>query len=345
MKLKHKYIILPLIVMVFTAISAFTTYGSETETITQQYTFKSKNSEDKGKSFDETITVNKKKYTLKDTQYKVVDKTELKVEKNKTITLTKKSTGEYSPKKKIVQNGVTFILDSTKTNERTVKKEEGRVVTGYLSFDSKDEAMNAPDKRTFSANGATAVCEKQNMVKEKAVSWQSSYIDFTFTSEDKDYYEWNGKEIDGNSANPLKGYDQDILKSIGADSKNYKIGDTYWKGKAHYKNGIYTRILHVEVKKKVPHYRVNYKGYSKGKTQQITEYIMTYKGKVLESTGEYEYRIMATATYEHEEVKAPLVLKIGVIVFAIIITGVLFIIYLKPERFEDAVKLKKHRNK
>lgn len=125
MKLKHKYMILPLIVMVFTAISAFTIYGSETETITKQYTFKSKNSEDKGKSFDETITVNKKKYTLKDTQYKVVAKTELKEEKDKTITLTKKNTGEYSPKKKIVKNGVTFILDSTKKmREQSKKKRE-----------------------------------------------------------------------------------------------------------------------------------------------------------------------------------------------------------------------------
>ena len=35
------------------------------------------------------------------------------------------------------------------------------------------------------------------MVKEKAASWQSSWIDFTFTSSDKDYYEWNGHEIDG----------------------------------------------------------------------------------------------------------------------------------------------------
>ena len=42
-------------------------------------------------------------------------------------------------------------------------------------------------------------------------------IDFTFTSSDKDYYEWNGHEIDGKSKNPLRGYDDEILKSINVD--------------------------------------------------------------------------------------------------------------------------------
>ena len=92
--------------------------------------------------------------------------------------------------------------------------------------------------------------KKKNMVKEKAASWQSSWIDFTFTSSDKDYYEWNGHEIDGKSKNPLRGYDDEILKSINVDKSNYKIGDTYWKGSAHKKNGIYTENSGWKLEKK-----------------------------------------------------------------------------------------------
>lgn len=87
------------------------------------------------------------------------------------------------------------------------------------------------------------------MEKLKANSWQDSYINLTFISYDADYYEWNGVQIDGSSKNPLKGYEKEILKSIGADTKNYRVVTTYWTGKAYQKDGVYYRKAKADIQK------------------------------------------------------------------------------------------------
>lgn len=324
-----------LIALMFSFTVTVIIRGSENETVTRQQNFISKNPDEKGKDFDKTIVSGKKKFILKGVKHETVKKTALWKKKTDIITITKETEGSYSPKKKITKNGISYILVKTTNKSKTVNDEKGRVVTGYLSFESIDEAKAAPESHTFTANGATAVCSKQNMVREKTVSWQDSYIDFTFTSTDRDYYEWNGIQIDGTSQNPMKGYDKKILKSIGADSSNYRIGDTYWKSKAHKKNGVYTRVLRVEVRKKVPHYRVNYKGYSKLEKKTVTTYTSRYKGYIKEKVG-YEYSITATATYEKvkekKAVTAPLFVRVGVVTLAVILAGILFIICLKPQK-------------
>ena len=249
---------------------------AETETMTKVETYKSSDEKETRQS-ETQFSKDGIKYKFLDETYEIVNQEDNFDNEIKTLTINKETRSKtYSPKKIIKKNGITYKLKNVENSVRTVKKKNGRKVTGYLSFDSKSEALSAPATRVFSANGATAKCKKKNMVKEKAASWQSSWIDFTFTSSDKDYYEWNGHEIDGKSKNPLRGYDDEILKSINVDKSNYKIGDTYWKGSAHKKNGIYTRKLRVEVKKKVPHYRVNYEGYSDDETEDIITYKLTY---------------------------------------------------------------------
>lgn len=340
---RNKLLILMIMVLSFTAM-CINAFGSEMETIQKTETYKTENKDYKKNTWSQSLNINGKSYRLKDVRYDITDKDKLFKKKTKTVTLTKESNGEYTPDKTIVKDGVRYDLKSVKKNERTVRKENKREVMGYLSFDSKDEALNAPDKYTFSSNGVTALCSKLNMVQEKTEGYKSSYIDFTFTSTDKDYYEWNGNTIDGNSKNPLKGYDKEILKSINADSGSYRIGNTYWKGSAKLKNGVYTRKLRVDVQKKVPHYRVNYKGYSKGKTETVTEYVMTYKKTVKVPTGKYEYTLKSTAVYEYKKPqdKAPLIFRVGIILIAVIFAGVLFII-LKPERTEITDKIRKRK--
>ena len=232
---KSRRVAFLLLALMFSFTVTVIVRGSENETVTRQQNFISKNPDEKGKDFDKTIVSGKKKFILKGVKHETVKKTALWKKKTDIITTTKEAEGSYSPKKKITRNGISYILVETTNKSKTVNGEKGRVVTGYLSFESIDEAKAAPESHTFTANGATAVCSKQNMVRKKAVSWQDSYIDFTFTSTDRDYYEWNGIQIDGTSQNPMKGYDNKILKSIGADSSNYRIGDTYWKSKAHKK--------------------------------------------------------------------------------------------------------------
>lgn len=305
---------------------------AETETVTKIETYKSNDKNEKRES-EKQFSKDGIKYKFLDETYEIVNQEDNFDNEIKTLTINKETRSKtYSPKKIIKKNGITYKLKNVENSVRTVKKKNGRKVTGYLSFDSKSEALSAPATRVFSANGATAKCKKKNMVKEKAASWQSSWIDFTFTSSDKDYYEWNGHEIDGKSKNPLRGYDDEILKSINVDKSNYKIGDTYWKGSAHKKNGIYTRKLRVEVKKKVPHYRVNYEGYSDDETEDIITYKLTYEGTVQIKTGT-TYDIKKTAYYEKvpesKKTVREVLISIGVMILEISFVGILFIVFFK----------------
>ena len=324
---------------------SFSISAKEIETITKCETYKSNNEEEKKES-ETQFNKDGVTYKLIDEKYEIINQEDNFKDEVKTLMVNKETKSKtYTPKQQIKRNGITYKLKSAEDNVKTVKKQKGRKVTGYLSFDSKEEALSAPQTKVFSANGATAKCSKKNMVKEKAASWQSSWIDFTFTSSDKDYYEWNGHEIDGNSKNPLKGYDDEILKSINVDKSNYKIGDTYWKGSAHKKNGIYTRKLRVEVKKKVPHYRVNYEGYSNDETEEITTYKLTYEGTVQIKTGT-TYKIKKTAFYEKvpepKKTVKEVLMSIGVLILEISLVGVLFIIFFrKGNENKEKIKIKK----
>lgn len=306
--------------------------NAETETMTKVETYKSSDEKETRQS-ETQINDNGANYKLVNETYEIINQEDNFKDEVKTLTVNKETKNKkYAPKKNITRNGIKYKLKSVEDNVRTVRKQKGRKVTGYLSFDSKEATMSAPNEKVFSAGGATANCKKKNMVKEKAAGWQSSYIDFTFTSSDKDYYEWNGHEIDGDSNNPLKGYDDEILKSINVDKSDYKIGKTYWKGSAHKKNGIYIRKLRVEVKKKVPHYRVNYEGYSDDETEDIITYKLTYEGTVQIKTGT-TYDIKKTAYYEKvpesKKTVREVLISIGVMILEISFVGILFIVFFK----------------
>ena len=196
-----------LLLLMLSQVSVF----AETETMTKVETYKSSDEKETRQS-ETQINDNGVNYKLVNETYEIINQEDNFKDEVKTLTVNKETKNKkYAPKKNITRNGIKYKLKSVEDNVRTVRKQKGRKVTGYLSFDSKEATMSAPNEKVFSAGGATANCKKKNMVKEKAAGWQSSYIDFTFTSSDKDYYEWNGHEIDGDSNNPLKGYDDEIL--------------------------------------------------------------------------------------------------------------------------------------
>lgn len=320
-------------------------YGRENETVTRKYTFISNSEVDKGEGFENEITENGKKYRLEDVAYRIVKKKALTEKKKKSITIQSGELAEnteYTPKKKIVKDNVTYKLKNTRKKEKIIRNGDRREVTGYLDFDSKNAAENAPETRTFTANGATAECKKQSMEKLKASGWEDSYINITFMSQDKNYYEWNGVQVDGDAKNPLKGHEKEILKSIGVDTGNYIVVTTYWKGRAYQKDGMYYRKARADIRKKIPHYRVHYKGYSRPEEKKMSVYISTYEAAVKEKTGEYEYTIEAAAVYREivpettVQPDMPKIIRSGIILLSFGITGVLFIIYFKSGKEKRA---------
>ncbi len=319
--------------------------GNANDIITKVQTFQSDSESDTGSEFEKTISENGFEYQLENVESKVIEKKPVKEKKKKTITVTSDEVAEndtYTPKKKIIKENITYKLKNTEKVEKTASSgEDSRKVTGYMDYDSKNAAQSAPEKHTFTANGATAECSKKSMEKLKANSWESSYIDLTFMSYDKDYYEWNGVQIDGNSKNPLKGYENEILKSIGADTDNYRVKKTYWDGKAYKKDGMYYRVAKVDIQKKIPHYRVHYEGYSKPKVKKTYVYKSIYEATVNEDTGKYMYTIEQTAFYKKiipetttvqkvvKRKETPRVIRVGIFLFSIIFIGVLYIVYFK----------------
>ena len=95
---------------------------------------------------------------------------------------------------------------------------------------------------------------------------------------------------------------------------------------------FYTRKLRVEVKKKVPHYRVNYEGYSDDETEDIITYKLTYEGTVQIKTGT-TYDIKKTAYYEKvpesKKTVREVLISIGVMILEISFVGILFIVFFK----------------
>ena len=335
-------------------LTGYTVSGSENDTITKKETFKS-SYESETKKYEDSIFENNAEYKLQNVSYKVIDKKAVKEKKKKTITLTSDEVAEndtYTPKKKVKEGNITYKLKSTEKVEKSKSEEKRRKVTGYIDYDSKSAAQSAPDIHTFTANGATADCKKQGMKKLKANSWESSYINLTFMSYDKDYYEWNGVQIDGDAKEPLKGHEAELLKSIGADTDNYRVKKTYWSGKAYQKDGIYYRKAKADIQKKIPHYRVHYEGYSKPKSKKTYVYKSTYEATVKEDTGEYLYTIEAIALYKriipetttaHQEVtrkETPRIIRVGIFLFSIIFIGVLYIVYFKSGKEKESKHLR-----
>lgn len=332
-----------LAVVVFTSMF-FTcfTYGSEP--LTRTHIYVSNQSDYEYREFDKEIKNKGNEYVLTNIEYKILEsKTITKKVKDNIVVKSKKiPEGEvYIPKKTIVQNNITYRLKNTTQKNITTTVDIKRKVTGYLDFESKEDAQNSNKTQYFTVTGTdgnkvSAYCNKKNIEKLPAASWQDSYITLDFTSDSPDYYEWQGKEVNGKANNPLKGREAELLKSIGANTKEYRVKNIFWMGKAVKKRGIYYRTLKANIQKKIPHYRVNYVGYSTGRKVTATIYTSKYVGKREVDTGKRKYKIKATAFYsivikEPEILKKPIV-KLGIFIFAFIIVGILFIIYFKSDK-------------
>ena len=144
-----------------------------------------------------------------------------------------------------------------------------------------------------------------------------------------DEFVWNGVTVLKSEKEPLKGYEKELIESVGADSKDYKILNTYWKGKS-YKNsdGVICRNARADALRRTNYSRVNYEGSINVPEVLGYEYTSVYKTEMLKDTGRTKYTIKATAFYEAEN-KPVLQITLGILVFMVLAVGVLFILKKK----------------
>ncbi|MCM1244612.1 MAG: hypothetical protein NC293_03100 [Roseburia sp.] len=342
----RRYIVKALAVMaavVFFLLPHGAAYAaSDGSTMTKEVEYQGEEKDKKADDyFPEKIVEDGSTWNLQGIRYETV--TEKPVMVSEPVTEIVKSgvvnAGEtYIPEETVTKDGITYQLSQTTENEVVTEEGYTQKVSGYSEYNSLAEAQSAPETKMVTATdrrtgkNITMKCSYDGITK-RADTWEDTYIDITFVSYDADTFLWNKVTVPKNTKNPLKGYEKELLESVGGNRKNYRIRNVSWNGKA-YKNakGVLCRKARAQVRKKVSHYRVNYSGKRKVEEVKGTVYTSVYTGLKETDSGKRNYTIRAVATYEKQKRIPAAGITIGILLFLLIVVGIIFI--LKKQKAE-----------
>lgn len=296
-------------------------------------------SESKDQEFKETIKEGGKTYRLAGVSYETLDKTPVKIEKEvvKEIKSDPLPDGTaYEPAQTLEEDGIIYTLDHVKDDPETTEP-YSQNVTGYTDYDHAVTKASVPAtkritvKNNRTGENTTVTCQLQNVSPVANTTWENTHIDIVFESYDSNVFRWNGITVSKNTSTPLKGYENQLLQSVGADTENYRVGKTYWTGDAYRDgSGVLCRNARADVQRNVQYYRANYSG----SIQQAGEKIYTavYKGtETLESSTDYVYTMKAVATYELQNNTIYIVAAIGIFLLFLFIVLLLFLLSKKKK--------------
>lgn len=318
------------------------------ESITREYTYTSENADEKSSGqFGEEISQDGKKYTLKDIRYEINSEEPVYEDVEVTKKIVSDPVGEdesYVPKETVTENDVIYALDKTTKKSVILEKAYTLSASCHTDYTSKSEADAAPetkftspfiDKKTGELVRVECSYTGQEIIRSD--DWEDTYIDIKFISYNAEEFVWNGITVKKDEDTPLKGYETQLLESVGGTADNYRIVKIYWNGNAYTdKNGILCRDARADVQRKINYYRVNYSGSRKIGAVKGHVYTSTYKGTLKKDTGRKLYTITATATYEEGTgpgVKAVIVgMSVGILLLIIFAVGTLFILKKKKEK-------------
>lgn len=321
------------------------------ETVTKEIEYYTNNSSDKiDDQFPELIQENGQMYRLQDVRYETVSEKKETIAEAVTKTVKSKvlkQSDVYNPVQTLEEDGITYTLQGTTSESVILEKGTIKQISGYQDYTSKSKADAAPAEKVITVSdpetGEEYSDKGSKVTVEKRTNWQDSYITIHFTGYDSGRFQWNGITVKKNVKNPLKGYQQELLKSVGVTAKqmkNYKVGTISWTGKAYRnKKGILCRDARAAIRKKTITYRVTYQGiYSSEDTMGVV-YQTTYAGIRNRETGVIHYQMKATATYQVQpETKSIPVaaITIGVLLVLVAIIGMINLIcFHKKKRRED----------
>ena len=148
-------------------------------------------------------------------------------------------------------------------------------------------------------------------------------------------------KVKKNTKNPLKGYEVALIESVGGNPDKYKVQKVVWQGKSYKKNGTLYRKARAVVRKKIPHYRVNYSGSITHTEEPDYVYSCTYAGVQETDSKDISYVVAAKANYQLEQTKetkkAPvpvLFITLAVVLVLAAVVGILFILAKKRKTKE-----------
>lgn len=342
---------LPLFLLIISAVSmlpGIPIRAAAADRIQKEIQYVATDREEKRETeFPEEIKEAGKTYRRGSVEYRILG--EEPVTEMKTVFLTKKSREmepdeAYSPPQDITENGIRYgFLDLQK---KLVTKRRGytQTVDGYSLYSTRAGAQNAPDTKRIRAvdpqtkKKVTVTCRKQGAVRKTADTWENTYIDIVFVAYDASHFAWNGIIVEKNEKEPLKGYEKELLESVGGSEADHRVRRIRWNGKSYRdRNGVLCRRARADVRKKVSHYRVDYAGTRTVKPERRAVYTCTYTGEKEEGTGEVRYTIRAEASYEAEKtgLMPVLVITVGILLVLAATAGILFLLAKRRKKKKE----------
>lgn len=295
--------------------------------------------EEEKQTFDKNIVMDGKTYQLQNVSYETVSKNPVKVKEKVTLikkTKPMKKSDSFKSEKKITKDGVTYTLTGVSKKEKKSKKKWKQTVSAYSEFDSLAAANKAPSQKTVTVTDkktgkiAAVPCVKTS-TRKTAETWDYSHIDILFSGYDAETFIWQDLKVKKNTQEPLKGYETALIESVGGNPDKYKVQKIAWNGKSYKKNGTIYRKARATVRKKIPHYRVDYSGSITHNEDSTYVYSSYYTGVKETDSKELSYVVAAKATYQLEQKpetkKVPvLFITLAVVLVLAAVVGILFIL-------------------
>lgn len=314
------------IFILFTVVSAFAfsdhTYAADS-TVVKENRYTTNSSDDLHADYDEKIIEDNTFYKLKKVEYEVIDKSQVIVDKSVLSDLML-DTDEYDPPEKITEDGLIYKLVDVKQIESETLDQE---VSGFDDYEKKISETDVPQTKTLKVEDLRTgeemevECPLSGIEVLDGGTLIKDSIDVTFEGYSLGVFEWNGNYVRSDDEYPLKGYEKDLLKSVGLSPSIYSVSSITWKGVPYTdENGVDCRDAVAEIQHYGYLYRANYSSHIK-----YVKYEASYENA---ENDNFNYVIKATAVYEKvvPVTQAVFYAGIGILIFCILLVLIMYLV-------------------
>lgn len=324
------------IFILFTVVSAFAfsdhTYAADS-TVVKENRYTTNSSDDLHADYDEKIIEDNTFYKLKKVEYEVIDKSQVIVDKSVLSDLML-DTDEYDPPEKITEDGLIYKLVDVKQIESETLDQE---VSGFDDYEKKISETDVPQTKTLKVEDLRTgeemevECPLSGIEVLDGGTLIKDSIDVTFEGYNLGVFEWNGNYVRSDDEYPLKGYEKDLLKSVGLSPSIYSVSSITWKGEPYTdENGVDCRDAVAEIQHYGYLYRANYSSHIK-----YVKYEASYQNA---ENDHFNYVIKATAVYEKvvPVTQAVFYAGIGILIFCILLVLIMYLVSRRKKEDEKS---------
>ena len=324
------------ILILFTVVSALAfsddTYAADS-TIVKENQYTTNSSDDLHADYDEKIIENNNFYKLKNVQYEVLDKSQVIIDRSVVSDLMLE-TDEYDPPEEIKEDGLIYrLVDVKQIDSETLDQE----VSGFDDYEKKISEEDVPQTKTLkiedlrTGEEMEVECPLSGIEVLDGGTLIQDSIDITFEDYSLGVFEWNGTYVRSDDEYPLKGYEKDLLKSVGLSPSIYSVRSIAWSGEPYTdENGVNCRDAVAEIQHYGYLYRANYSSHIK-----YVKYEASYQNA---ENDHFNYVIKATAVYEKvvPVTQAVFYAGIGILIFCILLVLIMYLVSRRKKEDEKS---------